>query len=108
MARLTPEQIQHMIDHSQLVAQNYGIQMAQVGYGGPRGIWLECRTCLRSDRIAGSSFCPEAELWNQFPAEYLQDVFRKHGWKGEGNAMMKARCPDCSQKEAADVTQPLA
>lgn len=74
----------------QLVPQSYGIAMAQCTYGGPRGVWLECKTCSRSDRIKGAS----VDISDADAAK----VFRAGGWKGRGNQMLKARCPGCSTR----------
>lgn len=71
-----------------LVAQSYGIAMAQCAYGGPRGVWLECTGCNRSDRIAGAS----TDISDRKAAA----VFRKGGWTGSANRMLRAKCPECS------------
>jgi hypothetical protein len=71
----------------QLVPQSYGIAMAQCTYGGPRGVWLECTTCDRSDRIKGvSTSISDADA---------AKIFRAGGWTGRGSKMLKARCPTC-------------
>lgn len=71
-----------------LVPQSYGIAMAQCTYGGPSGVWLECRTCKRSDKIKGAS----VDISDQAAAK----IFRGGGWTGRSNRMLRARCPDCS------------
>ena len=73
----------------QLVPQSYGIAMAQCTYGGPRGVWLECTSCNRSDRIKGAS----VDISDADAAK----VFRDGGWTGTGAKMMRAKCPDCSR-----------
>lgn len=72
----------------QLVPQSYGIAMSQCTYGGPRGVWLECRSCDRSDRIKGVS----AEISDADAAK----IFRKGGWTGRTSRMLGAKCPTCS------------
>jgi hypothetical protein len=73
----------------QLVPQLYGIAMAQCTYGGPRGVWLECTGCnRRSDKIKGAS----VDISDNDAA----DIFRKGGWTGRTNRMLKAKCPACS------------
>jgi hypothetical protein len=85
---------QDLIDSAQLRHQTYGINCAQTVYGGPRGIWLECKACPASEVIAGSRYADE-------PMGSLSDaeaaaVFRKHGWTGDGDRMTGQRCPRCS------------
>jgi len=71
-----------------LVPQSYGLQMAQCVFGGPTGVWLECRTCDRSDKIAGASVdISDADA---------SRIFRAGGWTGTGHKMLKAKCPACS------------
>jgi hypothetical protein len=72
----------------QLVPQSYGIAMSQCVYGGPRGVWLECTACDRSDRIAGAP----VSISDADAAK----IFRAGGWTGSGKRMLKARCPECS------------
>jgi hypothetical protein len=74
----------------QLVPQSYGIAMAQVTYGGPRGVWLECTTCQRSERIKGAS--------TSISDADAAKVFRAGGWTGRGKRMLKARCQKCSHR----------
>lgn len=78
----------------QLVPQNYGIAMAQCIYGGPRGVWLECTSpdCLASDKIKG---CGTLDLSDTEAAA----IFRKNGWTGKGNRMLRAKCPKCSRRQ---------
>lgn len=75
----------------QLVTQTYGIAMAQCTYGGPRGVWLECTSpdCLSSDKIKGAS----VDISDADAAK----IFRKGGWTGRGNRMLRAKCPKCSR-----------
>ena len=82
-----------LIEQAELAPQSFGIAMAQCTYGGPRGIWLEC-ACGRSDVIRGSRFAgdPLADLTDAEAAA----VFRRHGWMGEGDRMLRQRCPKCS------------
>ena len=79
--------------NSRLARQSFGIACAQATFGGPRGIWLECR-CGRSDVIVGSK--PADGEWGQRSNADAARVFRKHGWTGEGENMTGQRCPDCS------------
>jgi hypothetical protein len=72
----------------QLVPQSYGIAMAQCIYGGPRGIWLECTACPRSERIKGAT----VDISDADAAK----VFRKGGWTGRTSRMLRARCPQCT------------
>lgn len=76
-----------------LVPQSYGIAMCQVTYGGPRGVWLECRSCERSDRIQGAD--------TSISDEDAARIFRKGGWTGKGDRMNIAQCPDCSSKKSS-------
>ncbi|TIT80116.1 MAG: hypothetical protein E5W57_04085 [Mesorhizobium sp.] len=80
-----------------LVPQIYGIATAGNTFGGPRGIWLECRAtgCNASDRIVGRG---AANLSDKEAAA----VFRAHGWSAltQGDRMYNARCPACTQKLA--------
>lgn len=73
---------------AKLTRQSYGIAMAQVTFGGPRGVWLECgaRSCNESARIVGKGAmdAPDSEV---------AKVFRRYGWTGHGDAMTHARCP---------------
>lgn len=73
-----------------LVRQSYGIAMAQNAFGGPRGVWLECRTCARSDRIKGAS--------TSMPDAVAAKEFRAGGWTGYGQRMSNAHCPDCNKE----------
>jgi hypothetical protein len=70
-----------------LAPQSYGIAGAQTTYGGPRGVWLECRSCDRSDRIVGAD--------TDMPMAEAARIFRAHGWTGEGENMTSAACPGC-------------
>lgn len=72
-----------------LVPQSYGIAMAQVTFGGPRGVWLECTSCDASHRIAASGWTGKSD------AE-VAAVFRHHGWTGRGDSMKRAKCPKCA------------
>ena len=72
----------------QLIPQSYGIAMAQCTYGGPRGVWLECTVCPRSDRIKGVG----TDILDKDAA----DIFRKGGWTGRTSRMLRAKCPSCS------------
>lgn len=80
------------LKNSRLAPQSYGIAMSQCRFGGPRGIWLECRGCDRNDVIVGSN----TDEWAARPTSDAAKVFRKYGWSGEGKNMTAARCPDCS------------
>lgn len=71
-----------------LVPQSYGIAMAQVTFGGPKGVWLECTSCNRSDRISGA----RATMSDASAAK----IFRKGGWTGQGDRMTRAKCPTCA------------
>lgn len=88
------------LEATRLVPQMYGIATAQGVFGGPRGIWLECRACNRSDKIEGSRF---GEKWESASDADCAKVFRHHGWTGNGDRMTDARCPDCSKMEAPAV-----
>lgn len=72
-----------------LVPQFYGLQMAQCTFGSPRGVWLECTMCDRSDRIEGADL--------NVSDKKAASVFRKGGWTGKGNRMLRAQCPGCSR-----------
>jgi hypothetical protein len=72
----------------ELVPQIYGIAMAQCTFGGPRGVWLECTACDRSDAIKGA----DVSISDADAAK----VFRAGGWTGIGDRMRRARCPKCS------------
>ena len=74
-----------------LVPQSYGIAMAQCTFGGPRGVWLECTSprCMTSEKISG------VDAIDLSDAECAR-IFRKGGWTGRGNRMMKAKCPKCN------------
>ena len=63
-----------------LAKQLYGIAGAQSTFGGPRGIWLECRSCPESHVIIGSGHDPIAS----YPDAQCAEIFRHHGWTGEG------------------------
>ncbi|TPN04505.1 hypothetical protein [Mesorhizobium sp. B2-1-2] len=80
-----------------LTRQSYGIACAQTRFGGPRGIWLECKTCDASDVIVGSN----SDEWMAVSDEDATGVFKRHGWTGEGAKMLRARCPACSAMGAA-------
>lgn len=82
-----------LVQNATLTRQSYGIQMAQVTFGGPTpGIWLECRGCGIGERIENSN----TDLWMRIPDSEVSKVFRRNGWTGEGDAMKKAMCPACS------------
>ncbi len=72
-----------------LVPQSYGIAMAQCRFGCPLGVWLECRSCDRSDKIKGAS----AEMSDTEAAK----IFRQFGWTGNTDRMLAAKCPDCNK-----------
>lgn len=82
-----------LVASAQLTRQSFGIAMAQVSYGGPRGIWLNCKTCPQSQVIVGSN----SEAWEAISSEDAAQVFIRHGWKGEGPLLMRARCPKCAE-----------
>ena len=79
-----------------LVRQSYGIAMSQVTFGGPRGIWLECSTCDDSQQVKGSRWDDDIFA---LPDSEIAKVYRRHGWTGEGDRMLKAKCPKCSAGE---------
>lgn len=79
-------------DRMRLATQLYGIAMAQTVFGGPKGVWLECRDCPQSHRIAGAT----AEQIEDATDAEIAAVFRHHGWTGVGDRMTQARCPQCS------------
>jgi hypothetical protein len=81
-----------LIARAKLRPQIYGIAMAQCTFGGPRGIWLECTTCNASDVIEGSS----GYGWETVGSVDIAKVFRRHGWTGRTDRMLKAKCPKCS------------
>lgn len=85
------------LDQARLTRQSYGIACAGNNFGGPRGIWLECRGegCLASDLIVGSRF--EGDPYTDITDTEAGEIFRRHGWTGEGERLLKARCPKCSQ-----------
>ena len=91
---MTPSEIQTLIENAKLTRQSYGLQMAQCTFGGPKGIWLECKGCLESQTIVGSG---PADIWGQVSDEQAALVFIRHGWTGEGPILLKAKCPKCSQ-----------
>lgn len=76
----------------QLVPQSFGIAMAQCTYGGPRGVWLECRSCGGGDKIKGASI-------NISDADAAA-IFRAGGWTGSGVRMLAAKCPQCNSASA--------
>lgn len=80
------------LETATLAPQTYGIACAQVRFGGPTGIWLECTGCDRSDRIVGSN----GEEWAKASDADAAGVFLHHGWTGEGPKLLKAKCPTCS------------
>jgi hypothetical protein len=82
------------LQNAALTRQSYGIAMAQCTYGGPRGIWLECsvKGCNQSERIVGST----GEDWAGVTDAEAAMIFRRHGWTGDGDRMLKAKCPSCS------------
>jgi hypothetical protein len=84
-----------LIKYAKLDVQTYGLNMAQSRFGGPRGIWLECSTCNASHVIVGSK--SGDSLWAQVPDDRLAEVFINHGWTGEGNNLIDAKCPKCSE-----------
>lgn len=88
----SPEQID-MIDTATLTRQTYGIAMAQGRFGGPVGIWLECKTCSNSDVIVGSN----SDVWMAKSDADVASVFRRHGWTGAGDRMLGAKCPACNR-----------
>jgi hypothetical protein len=82
-----------LVESATLTRQSYGIAMAQCTVGGPRGIWLECTGCNRSDVIVGSN----SAAWAAVPTTDAAKVFLRHGWTGEGPNLKRAKCPRCSQ-----------
>ena len=82
-----------LIEEAKLTKQSYGISMAQVSFGGPRGIWLECTTCLESQVIVGS----RGEEWKEVAIADCAKVFRRFGWTGTGHNLLGAKCPLCSR-----------
>jgi len=84
------------LDKATLRPQSYGIACAQVSFGGPRGIWLECKGCNRADTIGGSRFIDEDPYANIGNADAAY-IFRRHGWTGDGENMTNAHCAGCSQ-----------
>lgn len=80
------------LENARLAPQTYGIACAQVRFGGPTGIWLECTGCNRNDRIIGSN----SEEWAKVSDKDASDVFRRHGWTGVGDKLLRAKCPSCS------------
>lgn len=82
-----------MLDEAVLQKQIYGIASAQGAYGSPRGIWLECTGCNESQVIAGS----RSYEWKEIPTALVAKVFTKAGWTGEGENLIKAKCPACSK-----------
>lgn len=81
------------LDTAKLAPQSFGIAMAQCTFGGPRGIWLNCTSCRRSDVIRGSN----SEEWQAVPDTDAAKVFRRHGWTGQGDNLLRAKCPTCSR-----------
>jgi hypothetical protein len=79
---------------AKLEPQSYGIAMAQCTFGGPTGIWLECRTCRRSDKIKGTG---SKALADRLTDEHVSKIFRRHGWQGDTDRMLNAKCPDCAK-----------
>lgn len=72
--------------------QSYGIAMAQCVFGGPTpGIWLECTGCNDSQRIDGSR-----DHIDEISDSQAAAIFRRHGWTGQGDRMLRAKCPNCS------------
>lgn len=83
------------ITNAKLTRQSYGIAMAQGAFGGPVGIWLECTRCDESQTIVGS----RDEAWYRVPDSDVAKVFRRHGWTGIGDKMLRAKCPTCSRPQ---------
>lgn len=86
------------VERTRLIPQSYGIATSGGGFGGPRGVWLECSTCRRSDKIAGSNggtIHSDATVDETTPLSHCAAIFRHHGWRGRGHKMTRARCPDC-------------
>lgn len=81
-----------LIANATLVRQSYGIATAQNGFGGARGIWLECTSCPDSQVIAGSN----SDEWAAVPTPDAAQVFLRHGWAGNGDNLTQAKCPKCS------------
>lgn len=92
---LTPAQ-KKLVAEANLTRQLYGLQMAQGKFGGPTGIWIECRACPESQRIVGST---EPEWIDQMPNAGVVTVYRRHGWTMDANGK-NARCPSCAIKAA--------
>ena len=85
-----------LVETAKLTVQAYGLAMAQCRFGGPRGIWLECTDCPRSEVIIGSN----SDEWAARPDADAVAVFLRHGWTGEGAKLKRARCPACSNNRS--------
>ena len=82
----------NMTPEAKLIKQTYGLAMAQGKFGGPKGVWLECTTCDISEKISGSG----SGYWFDAPDSEVAAVFRRAGWTGKTNKMLRAKCPTCS------------
>lgn len=85
---------------ARLAPQSYGIAMAQTSFGGPRGIWLECKTCSRSAVIVGSRSADDP--YGSITDAEAAQIFRNHGWTGEGDRCVNQRCPTCSVSDQGE------
>lgn len=86
------------LEAAKLTRQSYGIACAQATFGGPRGIWLECGNCKESQVIVGSRYMDSDPYANITDAQ-ASEIFRRHGWTGDGDRMLKTRCPSCSKAQ---------
>lgn len=75
-----------------LTRQSYGLATAGNRFGGPCGIWLECKSCPTGEVIMGSN---DLE-WQRVSDAEAASVFRRHGWTGNGDRMLAALCPKCA------------
>jgi hypothetical protein len=81
-----------------LTPQSYGLQMAQCTWGGPSGIWVECTKCNNSAKISdGSGIALSNEECDSISDEKAIKLFKKNGWTGKGEDMLKPLCPTCSR-----------
>lgn len=88
------------LSDAKLTRQSYGIACAQTKFGGPRGIWLECRSCPESQVIVGSRAADDP--FGSITDAEAATIFRRHGWTGEGDKMLKQQCPACSLSKGSD------
>ena len=101
MNTITPWTALVPIEQTRLAPQSYGIAMAQGLFGGPRGVWLECSGCQTNHVIIGSK--DEETVTAATTDADCAAIFRFHGWTGEGDKMLRQRCPACSTKESKDA-----